>query len=709
MNHGTVYHQLSESQKSIWYLEKAYPGTSLNIVAGTLRLKGEVNYPALEKALNIFVKKSDSMRIRIKESEEMVLQYVSDYQEFAVDFFDFSRGGLKDLFTWDEENTRKPFIIADNQLFYTAIFKVSDEEGGFHMKMHHLISDAWTMGLITRQVIDLYAKIKSGEPVDESQNPSYIQHLINENEYERSARFSNDKIYWSNKFETMPEMTFLKPQISAENSIAARRKTLITPLKLSNKIREFCSTNRLSIFTLFMSALAIYINRVTGTEDIVLGTTILNRTGPEEKETSGMFISVAAPIRITVDDSMDFKTFAGTMLRENMDVLRHQKYPYNYLLRDLKKKHKLTDRLFDIVLSFQNSKFHKKETDEDYVAKWLFSGYQVESLIISINDREDGGNLIIDYDFLTEVYDIKEIEFIHQNIISLLWHALDNPMKSISKLDMISEKEKQKLLYEFNDTPADYPREKLIHQVFEEQTVRTPDNIAMSLSNETMTYRQLNERANRLARTLRAAGVKPDTIVGVIADRSFEMVIALLSISKAAGAFMPIDPDTPADRIRYMLENSGAEILLATITTRSCAASFRGTVFNLDAEENFDSDASDLPHINKSSDLAYVIYTSGSTGQPKGVMTEHRNVIGLFKNDRYSFDFDASDVWTFFHSYCFDLGLWEMYGALLFGAKLVLIPADAVLDINQYLQILKNEEVTMLVQTPQFMLSLIHI
>ncbi len=147
-----------------------------------------------------------------------------------------------------------------------------------------------------------------------------------------------------------------------------------------------------------------------------------------------MFVSVAAPVRITVDDSADFIAFSKAMLKENTDVLRHQKYPYNYLIRDLKKKHQRTDRLFDIVLSYQNTKLHKNESTVDYAAKWLFSGYQVESLVISINDRDDGGTIIVDYDFLTDVYDIKEIEFIHQHVIRLLWHALDNPPEKISSL-----------------------------------------------------------------------------------------------------------------------------------------------------------------------------------------------------------------------------------------------------------------------------------
>lgn len=694
MNTEKVFHQLSESQKSIWYLEKAYPGTSLNIVAGNLRLKGQVSYPALEQALNIFVRKNDSMRLRICEKDGQALQYVSEYKEFKVDFFDFSTGGgLKDLFLWDEGKTRTPFNVIENPLFYWALYKVGDDEGGIYMKMHHLISDAWTVGLATRQIIDLYTKIKNGASVDESPNPSYIDHLVSEAEYEKTARFENDKAYWNKKFEVLPEMTVLKPLKSNGLSINARRKTLITPLKLSGKIREFCAANNVSVFTLFMSALSIYINRVTGIEDIILGTTILNRTNLKEKETTGMFVSVAAPVRISVNDAVDFRSFAKAMLKENTDVLRHQKYPYNYIIKDLKKKHKFSDRLFDIVLNYQNSKFHKNETDTDYVTKWICSGCQVESLIISINDREDSGNLIIDYDFLTDVFDIKEIEFIHQHIISLLWHALDNPARKISKLEMISEKEKHTILHEFNNTYTDYPRDKTIHQVFEEQALRTPDNTAVIFNDRTMTYARLNEKANRLAHTLRLKGVGPDKIVGIIAYRSFEMMVGVLAVLKAGGAYLPIDPDYPAERKNYMLKNSCTGILLAQHNLLD-AVEFGGLRIDLDDAANYSDDGTNPPKINSPRDLAYVIYTSGSTGNPKGVMIEHSGVVNRINWMQKKYPLSEKSVIIQKTTYSFDVSVWELFWWSFVGASVCLINAGDEKDPEAIIGAVEKNKIT---------------
>jgi tyrocidine synthetase-3 len=703
MNTGKPLYPLSESQKSIWYLEKAYPGTSLNIVAGTLRFKGSVDFSALEKALNLYVRNNDAMRIRISEEDGTPQQYVTDFKSRTYDFFDFSKGeGLKDLFVWDEAQTRLPFNIVSQELFYCALFKVSDKEGGFYMKMHHLISDAWTMGLVVKHVVNYYTQIMNDHNEEWAPSPSFIEHIKSEAEYEASGRFIKDRAYWNAKFETLPEMTLLKPHKASENSITAKRKTMLTPLKLSHKIREFCKATHLSVFTLFMSALAIYINRVTGQDDIVLGTTILNRANAKEKDTAGMFVSVAAPLRISVNDTMNFKTFASAMLKENTDVLRHQRYPYNYLIRDLKKKHKFSNRLFDIVLTYQNSKFGKKEEEPDYTARWLFSGCQVESLMISINDREDEGNLVIDYDFLTDVFNLKEIEFIHQHIISLLWHALDNPLRSISKLEMISEREKRTILHDFNNTAADYPLGKTIHEMFEEQAGKTPGSAALLFKDQTMTYEELNVRANRLARVLRKNGIGPDKAVGIMSRRSFELVVGIMGILKAGGAYLPIDPDYPADRKLYMLDNSHADVLLTGHDVFG-SVDFDGVTLDLEDERSYDADGTNLPLINSSGDLAYIIYTSGSTGMPKGVMIEHKGVINSCSWGQKKFSLDENSIILQKTAVTFDPSVWEIFWWLMIGGKVCLIESGDEKDPEAIISAIDAYKVTTMHFVPSMM------
>ena len=273
---------------------------------------------------------------------------------------------------------------------------------------------------------------------------------------------------------------------------------------------------------------------------------------------------------------------------------------------------------------------------------------------------------------------------------------------------MLTAAEKNRLLVEFNDTEADFPRAKTLPQLFEEQAAKTPARLALVFKEQKLSYRALNEKANQLAWLLREKGVGRDTVVAISVYRSLEMIIGILAILKAGGAYLPIDPDYPVDRIAYTLENSGAKLLL---TQGSLMDRWQENeaVRLVDIEEAGIAarDTANLPPINHPRDLAYIIYTSGSTGKPKGVMIEHQNVVRLLFNSRCQFDFSDRDIWTMFHSFCFDFSVWEMYGALLYGGKLVVVPKEAAMDTREFLNILKQEKVTVLNQTPAAFYNLI--
>ncbi|MCK4260230.1 MAG: AMP-binding protein [Halanaerobiales bacterium] len=225
-----------------------------------------------------------------------------------------------------------------------------------------------------------------------------------------------------------------------------------------------------------------------------------------------------------------------------------------------------------------------------------------------------------------------------------------------------------------------------MHSIFEEIVDKYPDNIAVIYDNQKLTYSELNQKANQVARILRNNGVKSDVIVGMLVDRSIEMIIGILAILKAGGAYLPIDPDYPMDRIDFTLEDSGTNILLTTNNLVN-GIKFDKEIISLDDNSLYQGDCSNLENINNFSDLSYIIYTSGTTGRPKGVMIEHRNVVRLLFNDKCLFDFDSNDIWTMFHSYCFDFSVWEMYGALLYGGKLVVIPKMIARNPLQYLEL----------------------
>lgn len=465
MQENVIYYPLTHPQKAVWFTEKLHPGTSIGNVAGTLRIKEQVDLCILEKAINIFICKNDSMRLRVTEIDGEPRQYLTPYKYRELDVFDFSDKSIDELYKWDALQTKTPFELIDSDLFYFALVKIDENDSGFYVKCHHLIADAWSMSLMGSEIMEHYSNIKKNIYIESADKPSYIDYIISEEDYKDSDRFCKDRDYWNQMFSTYSGKTVLKGIDSESISIKARRKTMLTPKKLAAKIYQYCKENRTSVFSLFIAALTMYINRVTAEENIILGTTTLNRVNKKEKETVGMFNNIM-PMRISVEDDINFEELIDLVSKQGQRLLRHQKYPYDLILKELREKHGVYKDIFNIILIYQNSKFSKDNLSESYTTRWHFNGYQVDSLHISVNDRENEGHLIIDYDYQVDLFQAKEIEFIHQNIINVLWHALDNPVKKVSKLEMLSEKEKHKILYEFNRTNIIYPGKS--NRVFDE-------------------------------------------------------------------------------------------------------------------------------------------------------------------------------------------------------------------------------------------------
>lgn len=696
-----MYYNLTHSQKGIWYTEMLYPGTSIDNIAGTLKINGEIDYKLLEKAILTFIEKNDALKFRFSEIDGEPYQYLSEEKYTSIDFLDFSQQDKNFLYEWDIKQTQKSFKLIDSCLFYFAILKMNENESGFYFKIHHLISDGWSIIHATNEIMRYYTLLENGESLEEEIKPSYIEFIEKEAEYETSLKFEKDREYWNTVFNSIPEITTLKTRTTSSVSTKAKRKTQIIPSKLSAKIQEYCNENKTSVFALFLSAIAIYVNRITGKNDLVIGIPVLNRANVREKDTIGMFISTV-PLRISVEDNFNFRQFSDNVVRSWVAALKHHKYPYDLLLKGVREKYKSNDELYDIVLSYQNAKFVRSDFSYKHEGRWHFNGNQKQSLYIHINDREDEGNLIVDYDYLADVFYPKEIDFIQDHITRLLWHALDNPLKQISKIDMISELEKSKILYDFNKTEVVFDHEKIYSRLFEEQVKNSPDSIALVFGERTLTYSELNQKSNQLARALKSKGVGPDKIVGVIAKRSPEMILAIISVLKAGGAYLPIDPDYPEDRIQYMLEDSKTDILLDFNANKQNLKYF-SNVIDISDKNIYQGDTADLVSVPGLDNLAYVIYTSGSTGVPKGVMLTNRGLLNLASGVSKIIGFDSVSTALSITTMSFDIFIFETLIPLVYGMKVVIANEDEQKIPLLISKLIKTNNVDLMQSTPSRM------
>ncbi len=468
-------------------------------------------------------------------------------------------------------------------------------------------------------------------------------------------------------------------------------------------LTQRCRDNPHSLHIYMTAAVVALLSRYTGQEDIIIGTPIYKQDNVDQ------FINKVLPLRSRVAPSMTFKQLLIQMKDIIAGAVKNQNYPVELMVEQLNLPAGGEEGfpLFDV--SVCTAGIHDPAYLENIEQQIIFI-FTMQSRSLEVRAR-----------YNSNLYSPVMIEGMMWHFRQWLGGALRDLDRGISAIEILTETEIKRIVYELNDTQAAYPAEKTLHGLLAEQVEKTPDRIALagvSVRPVCLTYRQLNKQSDDLSRVLIEKGVLPDSIVGIMMERSVEMIAGIMGILKAGGAYLPIDPDYPQERVDYMLKDSNTKILINKFEIRNPKSETNpndqkinaqnknhhyGALLVLNFENlnfefvsNFDIRASNLIPSN----LAYIIYTSGTTGKPKGVLIEHRHVVQLLFNDRFQFDFNNRDVWTMFHSYCFDFSVWEMNGALLYGGKLVIIPFMTARDPQVFLQVLKKEQVTVLNQTP---------
>ncbi|MGQ3377851.1 amino acid adenylation domain-containing protein [Priestia endophytica] len=699
------YYSLSHPQRRIWYTEVIHSGKGICNLRFLFKLHKKMNYSKLNQVVNRVISENDGLCIRLKENgHREPEQYFVKHEEQEFEFFDFSSGEDSDLLEqWIEQKTQETFTLFNSDLYYFALIKLNDNECAVFGNVHHIIMDGLSIQIFTSQIAKYYYEIHSETDEGVLRN-SYVQFLINEQTYLNSIRFQKDQKFWLEEFKTLPSVTGLKSYNAYQVSTRASRETFILSEDLKRKIEKNSEDYKFSKYTLFVAAFSLAMYRWTSSLDIALGMVYSNRMTKMERELIGMMVSTV-PLRMDIDPEEEVLSFIGRVSRKQSKSLRHQKYPFDLLLKQINKENNSNVRLFGTTIDY-------RDRDESGDSLWIPNGEEVQDFAVHIENLIDIDSLQIHIDYHEELFSKEEIKRFLKVMLAIIENAFENPKQKVAEIEIISEEDKRKSLIEFNNPKLDFSPRATIHELFEQQAILYPNAIAVIYEKERVTYREINERANQLAHYLQKKGVGPDALVGLCVERSFEMIVGILGILKAGGAYVPIDPTYPEQRLQYIVEDASIQLVVTQESLKELKW-LPGNIESICLDRDWNEigqESKTLPISDVSSQhLAYVIYTSGSTGNPKGVMIEHHNVIRLFKSTDCWYQFNEKDTWTLFHSYAFDFSVWEIWGALLYGGKLVVVPYWISRSPKDFYQLLVEEEVTVLNQTPSAFRQLIQV
>lgn len=698
-------YRLSHPQRRIWYTEVIHSDKGICNLRFLFKLHRKMNYSKLNQVVNRVISENDGLCIRLKENgHQEPKQYFIKHEEQEFEFFDFSNVENTNLLEeWIEQKTKDTFTLFNSDLYYFALIKLNDNECAVFGNVHHIIMDGLSIQIFTEQIAKYYYEMHNENEEGEIKN-SYVQFLTNEQTYLNSSRFQKDQKFWLEEFKTLPSVTGLKPYNTYQVSTKASRETFILTEHLKRKIEKFSEDYKISLYTFFVAAFSLSMYRWTSSLDIGLGMAYGNRMTKMERKLIGMMVSTV-PLRMDIDPEEEVLSFISRVSRKQSKLLRHQKYPFDLLLKQINKENNSNVRLFGTTIDY-------RDRDESGDSLWIPNHEEVQDFAVHIENLIDIDSLHVHIDYREELFSKEEIKRFFNVMLATMENTFEKPKQKVAEIEIISEEDKRISLVEFNNPKLNVPPQVTIHEIFEQQAMIYPNTIAVTYEQEKITYKELNERANQLAHYLQKKGVGPDTLVGICVERSLEMIVGILGVLKAGGAYVPLDPTYPEQRLQYILEDASIQLFV----TQESLKELKWLPENVESicldrdQDEIGKESKTLPLSNVGpKNLAYVIYTSGSTGNPKGVMIEHHNVIRLFKSTDCWYQFNEKDTWTLFHSYAFDFSVWEIWGALLYGGKLVVVPYWISRSPKDFYQLLVEEEVTVLNQTPSAFRQLIRV
>ncbi len=700
---------LSFAQQRLWFIDQLEQGSPFYNIPSAVRLQGPLNLQALCESFDEIIRRHEALRTSFREVDGQPTQVIAP--ELSLNLSTSDLGGLTPTERETKarqlasEEARRPFDLQRGPLLRVKLMRLSEDEHILLVVMHHIVSDGWSVGVLLRELATLYQAFSAGQ-TSMLANPSiqYADYTLWQREWLQGEVLESQLAYWKRQLDGLVPMLELPTDRIRPKVQTFRGAQVFGQLSksLSDKLLALSRHEDVTLFMTLLAAFNVLLSRHTGQEDIAVGSPIANRVRPETEDLIGFFANTLV-LRTDLSGEPSFRRLLSRVHAVALEAYAHQDIPFEKLVEELQPARNMSRHpLFQVAFTLQNTPLPALEIGDLKLSTVdMDTGTAKFDLTLIVEETECGLTTSLEYD--TGLFEEQTVARMLDHFQTLLEGIVADPGRRISELPLVGATERDQLLHKWNDGRSAYQQDACVHQLFETQAERTPDAIALVLEDEQLSYKELNRRANQLAHHLRKRGVGPERLVAIMAEPSTEMIVGLLGILKAGGAYLPLDPTYPRERLAFMLTDARSPVLLTQQELiERLPAEHGAQMIRLDADwETIAQESGKNPVTTvMPENPAYVIYTSGSTGQPKGVLVCHTNVVRLFQATQNWFQFDESDVWSLFHSYAFDFSVWELWGALLYGGRLVIVPYWVSRSPDAFLDLLVREQVTVLNQTP---------
>lgn len=690
---------LSFAQQRLWFLAQLQPDTAIYNIPIALHFPSELNLSALQQALNEIVERHEVLRTTFDVIADEPVQVIQPPCPVNLAVIDLEqKSELQRSLT---RAAQQSFDLRQDLMLKVTLFRLPDGEQALLLLLHHIASDGWSGDIILREINAYYTAFTTGTPISLPALPiQYADFAQWQKQWLSGDVLTQQLDYWKQRLagelpvlELSNCFTKATPSCSTVQTDAGERYSLTLSKTLTQTIQQFAQQEKVTLFMMLLTAFKTLLYRYTQQEDMLIGSAIANRKWVDVEGLIGFFVNTLV-LRTDLSDQPTFRSLLSRVRDVVLSAYEHQDLPFEKLVEELQPERRLNQNpLVQVMFVLQNAS-DSSLSIANSTPILIDTATAKFDLVLSCTESTQG--LKVSWLYRTEVFERSTIEQMSQHFEILLNGIIEAPDQSISTLPILTPSEKQQFL-DWNQTHTDYPRTTCIHQQFEAQVEQTPDAIALVMDEQRYSYRELNQQANQLAHYLRTLDVQPNQAIAVHLERSPKLIIALLAILKAGGAYLPLDPTYPVDRLSYMLEDTQARILLHESESIFPAAFSNCQVINLDALQ-LENIPENLAPVNTAQDLAYILYTSGSTGNPKGVMVPHRAVMRLVLNTNYV-DLQASDVIAQVSNCSFDAATFEIWGALLNGTTLAIVPKAVLLSPNEFAAALQTHSIRVLFLT----------